>query len=85
MNDIKQYLKETNTVLLTRETFEYLKSLEPKTGHWIECEDEVKVYCSECKVISDYPTNYCPNCGARMVEPQERSDDYGIPESRQLL
>ena len=47
---------------------------EPKTGHWIECEDEVKVYCSECKEISDYPTNYCPNCGAKMVDPQESED-----------
>lgn len=25
MTDIKQYLKETNTVLLTKESFEYLK------------------------------------------------------------
>ena len=37
-------------------------------GHWIECEDEVKVYCSECKEKSDYPTNYCQNCGADMRE-----------------
>ena len=37
-------------------------------GHWIECEDEVKVYCSECKEKSDYPTNYCPSCGAEMEE-----------------
>lgn len=44
----------------------------PRTGHWIECEDEVKVYCSECKEISDYPTNYCPNCGADMQESEEQ-------------
>ena len=41
---------------------------EPRTGHWIECEDEVKVFCSECKEVSDYPTMYCPNCGAKMEE-----------------
>lgn len=56
-----------------------IKALPPvtpkqRTGHWIECEDEVKVYCSECKEISDYPTNYCSNCGAKMVEPQESCD-----------
>ena len=45
-----------------------------RTGHWIECEEEVKCFCSECKEISDYPTQFCPNCGARMVEPQERED-----------
>ena len=42
-----------------------------RTGHWIECEDEVKCFCSECKEISDYPTKFCPRCGAKMVEPQE--------------
>ena len=39
-----------------------------KTGHWIECADEVKVFCSECKEVSDYPTKYCSNCGAKMRE-----------------
>jgi Zn finger protein HypA/HybF involved in hydrogenase expression len=37
-----------------------------RTGHWIECEEEVKCFCSECKEISDYPTQFCPNCGAKM-------------------
>ena len=58
---------------------------EPKTGQWIiynypghEC-----VYCSSCKEEyyeddlymggSDFP-KYCPNCGCRMVEPQESED-----------
>ena len=52
-----------------------LPSVIPKqrTGHWIECEDEVKCFCSECKEISDYPTKFCPNCGTKMVEPQERN------------
>ena len=42
-----------------------------RTGHWIECEDEVKCFCSECKEISDYPTKFCPNCGAWMIKQQE--------------
>lgn len=55
---------------------EQLPHVTPKqrTGHWIECEDEVKCFCSECKEISDYPTKFCPNCGAKMVEPQESEE-----------
>ncbi len=51
---------------------------EPKTGHWILTDDDF-VYCSECE-DSYYPRPidaswyYCPHCGCRMVEPQERSE-----------
>lgn len=59
---------------------------EPKTGHWINRHIIANktfdmIVCSECGEefsfdaetgISEY--NYCPNCGAKMVEPQERSD-----------
>lgn len=42
---------------------------EPKTGHWIDefggCE------CSECGYLEPGYSDYCPNCGARMAEPQE--------------
>lgn len=38
-------------------------------------------YCDKCEhqvyqdSSRDYPSeNYCPNCGARMVKPQERED-----------
>lgn len=61
-----------------------IKALEqqPKTGHWIEKEDcNLDIYydCSECGesfclidgTPTDYLYNYCPNCGAKMVEPQE--------------
>lgn len=54
------------------------------TGEWFlldDCANE-GVYCSVChkKVYKrDYAnqklkSKFCPNCGARMVEPQERSD-----------
>lgn len=49
-----------------------------KTGHWILTDDDF-VYCSECE-DSYYPRPidaswyYCPNCGAKMVGPQERSE-----------
>ena len=50
---------------------------EPKTGKWISTETKGVRYafwcrykCSLCGGLSDR-TNFCPNCGARMVEPQE--------------
>lgn len=43
---------------------------EPKTGHWIRCK------CDKCgyEVQPWNTTNYCPNCGAKMVEPQESEE-----------
>ena len=52
---------------------------QPKTGHWIRV-DKDKLKCSECEVIhliAQYPDgkiDWCPNCGTKMVEPQERND-----------
>ena len=58
---------------------------EPKTGHWIEVLDEegfidgnpMKLYhyeCSECRCEDANlgTNNYCPNCGARMVEGSDK-------------
>ena len=47
---------------------------EPKTGHR-EYNDIYDHYlCGNCKtVVMDYD-NYCPNCGCRMVEPQESEE-----------
>lgn len=52
---------------------------EPKTGHWIMTNDYFAgaygnidyVECSCCHEYSLEEGNFCPNCGARMVEPQE--------------
>jgi len=47
-------------------------TLQPKTGHWIF--DEIldkHYYCSECKSMGVDYWDYCPYCGAKMVEPQE--------------
>lgn len=51
---------------------------EPKTGHWIE--GKYKDTCDKCRCT--YPKNigfknYCPNCGSRMVEPQESEEVSG--------
>ena len=50
-------------------------------GHWIEGSDTdimgEKVYwytCSNCNEDRGQKTNYCPNCGAKMVELQESED-----------
>lgn len=52
---------------------------QPKIGHWVRV-DETKLRCSECGVthfIAQYPSGkigWCPNCGAKMIEPQEREE-----------
>ena len=52
-----------------------IPSAEPKIGHW------VLGICDTCGYdwgkdapIASVP-NFCPNCGCRMFEPQERSDE----------
>ena len=55
---------------------------EPKTGHWIELgcvgNDNYDFKCSECHHTDTHSktvkVNYCWYCGAKMIEPQERSD-----------
>lgn len=58
---------------------------QPKTGHWIEQEDfngDTYHDCSKCGesfcLIEGTPTDnlykYCPNCGAKMIEPQESEE-----------
>ena len=57
-----------------------LESIEPakvepvKYGKWekrvwiIFDSEKVGFNCSECNTTWDVPTNYCPNCGAKMKE-----------------
>ena len=37
-----------------------------KIGHWEVMSSEI-FKCSECKQFSDKVTDFCPNCGIRMV------------------
>ena len=56
-----------------------LSSVNPKTGHWITVTNGRGGH--ECSLCHEYApsyqngdewlTNYCPNCGTKMVEPQE--------------
>ena len=46
-----------------------------QVGHWIF--DEIldkHYYCSECKSMGVDYWDYCPYCGAKMVEPQESEE-----------
>lgn len=45
---------------------------EPKTGHWndIPKYKNIAWQCSECGRFTTMKHNYCPNCGAKMVEPE---------------
>ena len=49
----------------------------PKTGEWIFVDKAHEhAHCSECDhgdvdLLDGRPHNYCPNCGAKMVEPHE--------------
>ena len=49
---------------------------QPKTGHW-EDGSPISWICSECgyQVRIYNNTNFCPNCGAKMFEPQESEDN----------
>lgn len=52
---------------------------EPKTGHWIivkelhgEWEGVKKYACDKCgEKVGVFKSNYCPNCGAKMVADSE--------------
>lgn len=53
---------------------------EPKAGHWILDETDNSITCDKCGCliwandISNGEAYYCPNCGCRMVEPQESEE-----------
>ena len=49
---------------------------EPKTGYWkdIPHYKDIAWECSECGHFTTWKHSYCPECGCRMVEPQESED-----------
>lgn len=67
-----------------RAEIEKLPSIQSKvkTGHWIMTSDYLTtaygsidyVKCSCCGEESLEEGDYCPNCGCRMVEPQESEE-----------
>ena len=68
------------------DTMRKYQKIEPKTGHWMNKEhlfESCSAECSSCHKRSNGYVHdngfslefkyfdFCPNCGARMVEPQE--------------
>ena len=52
-----------------------LPSVRPsRKGHWTGATMTYRYRCSECGNMAEYEENFCPNCGARMDEPQESED-----------
>ena len=63
----------------TIEEIKAIPSVESKTGHWINI-DATHSKCDRCEAVfeiasSNGEINYCPNCGAMMIEPQESEDE----------
>ena len=68
-----------------------IKTLEPKTGHWIY--DNYNWRCSECNETpktlgyvgtADFMTEhfkFCNHCGARMIESQQSEDLGDYPDT----
>ncbi len=56
---------------------------EPKIGHWILDETDNSITCDKCGCliwandISNGEAYFCPNCGAKMIEPQESEAEDG--------
>ena len=76
---VKIELPDSQTFFcISPEDVEALPSVTPKqmTGHWIhrKMDNECWEECSECHVERAYPTLYCPDCGCKMVEPQESEE-----------
>jgi len=72
---------------LLKECYEVLPPVNPqKIGHWEQYGNswEDKFKCSECgkeqpkilcgEQIIGHWSDYCPNCGAKMIDPKESED-----------
>jgi len=62
-----------------RNALDDIESLPPvtpkeKTGYWIY-KNLKGQFCSACDKQSVWKFNYCPNCGLKMVEPQQSEDE----------
>ena len=84
--DFRHTVGDYMTAGLHREaatTIEQLAAkVRPKTGYWrpvYQGDYIINYRCTECDFgntfgKNTYRMNYCPNCGARMVDPQESEE-----------
>ena len=94
LDNMDKALDENRTVenykALLKECYKQLPSATQKSGKWIlldECANS-GYYCSRCqkKLVKEgwsetvKKIKYCPNCGEKMVEPQESEDKEGESE-----
>lgn len=68
-NDIDDY---ANMILAA---LEVLPTIEPKCGKWIS-NSPFTGNCSECGGSGNLKDNYCPNCGAKMIEEECEDEDW---------
>jgi hypothetical protein len=78
-SDKREQLYELFVEMIERNNMPSVTPQEPKTGHWVGIDEypHEDYECDNCGVIHTFidghtaQYNYCPNCGAKMVEPQE--------------
>ena len=74
----------TGGIVDALDAIKWLPSAQPKreTGKWITDDLSGLIYCGRCGNDApmettgggQYKSNFCPNCGAKMVDPQESED-----------
>lgn len=61
-----------------KDAIQNISNYTPKIGHWIVHPKGIYAHliCDKCLSNAPYNcrTNYCANCGCRMVEPQESEE-----------
>ncbi|MBR3251867.1 MAG: hypothetical protein IKF80_09175, partial [Erysipelotrichaceae bacterium] len=80
----ERYVEQRKGILTAINIVSDLPSVTPqqKTGRWIKQTLPVKpfgedtVLCDQCGFMTakDVETNYCPNCGAKMIKSQESEE-----------
>ena len=84
VNDMLEYCRNfdgNDAIYIFEKWFREQEPVQPKMGHWIDIMvgDMPAQRCDQCNTF--YPLAYtggghkfCPDCGARMFEPQESED-----------
>jgi hypothetical protein len=72
-NGQNEYVYDTNAVLDSIDAQPTIEAEPVRHGRWVESlviqTDISALYdytCSECAIVSNRESNYCPNCGCRM-------------------